>query len=185
MDTAIGGLARFVLRLVGRFLPANLRRAADLIATRPAPTPTGTVAVAPDETIANLGKVDHIVVLMLENRSFDHMLGYLTLEGGRGDIDGLTGSESNSYKAPPTRCITSTGRRGTESSRIPATARECIDQQLAERELGIRRELRRLPRRVPETHGPAPGADPGLVMGYYNAEDLPVYDHLARRVLCL
>jgi len=55
VDTAIGGIRRFVLRLVGRFLPANLRRAADLIATRPAPTPTGTVAVAPDETIANLG----------------------------------------------------------------------------------------------------------------------------------
>jgi phospholipase C len=30
-----------------------------------------------------LSKVEHIVVLMLENRSFDHMLGYLSLEGGR------------------------------------------------------------------------------------------------------
>ena len=30
---------------------------------------------------ANLEKVDHIVVLMLENRSVDHMLGYLSLEG--------------------------------------------------------------------------------------------------------
>ncbi len=39
--------------------------------------------------MANLEKVDHIVVLMLENRSFDHMLGYLSLEGGRGDVDGL------------------------------------------------------------------------------------------------
>jgi phospholipase C len=38
---------------------------------------------------ANLEKVDHIVVLMMENRSFDHMLGYLSLEGGRGDVDGL------------------------------------------------------------------------------------------------
>ncbi|TML18115.1 MAG: hypothetical protein E6G32_15050 [Actinobacteria bacterium] len=27
----------------------------------------------------NLGKVDHILVLMMENRSFDHMLGYLSL----------------------------------------------------------------------------------------------------------
>jgi hypothetical protein len=27
VDTAIGGVTRFVLRLVGRFLPANLRRA--------------------------------------------------------------------------------------------------------------------------------------------------------------
>ena len=25
-------------------------------------------------------KIDHIVVLMIENRSFDHMLGYLSLE---------------------------------------------------------------------------------------------------------
>ena len=46
MDTAIKGITRFVLRLVGRLLPANLRRAADLIATPPAPTPSGTVAVA-------------------------------------------------------------------------------------------------------------------------------------------
>jgi phospholipase C len=33
--------------------------------------------------------IDHIVVLMLENRSFDHMLGYLTYKRDRHDIDGL------------------------------------------------------------------------------------------------
>jgi phospholipase C len=38
---------------------------------------------------ANLEKVDHVVVLMLENRSFDHMLGYLSLMGARPEIDGL------------------------------------------------------------------------------------------------
>ena len=43
----------------------------------------------------NLGKIDHIVVVMMENRSFDHMLGYLRHEGNRTDIDGLTGTESN------------------------------------------------------------------------------------------
>ncbi len=32
---------------------------------------------------------------MLENRSFDHMLGYLPLEGGRTDVDGLTSGMSN------------------------------------------------------------------------------------------
>jgi len=37
-----------------------------------------------DSGSANLEKVDHIVVLMLENRSFDHMLGYLSLEGSPG-----------------------------------------------------------------------------------------------------
>jgi len=48
----------------------------------------------------NLSKIDHIVVLMMENRSFDHMLGYLSLpvaRGGRGraDVDGLRGDEWN------------------------------------------------------------------------------------------
>ena len=35
---------------------------------------------------ANLEKVNHIVVMMLENRSFDHMLGYLSLTGRRPDL---------------------------------------------------------------------------------------------------
>src|SRR5882724_11272648 len=44
----------------------------------------------------NLGKIDHVIVMMLENRSFDHMLGYLRLEKNRTDVDGLTGNEANS-----------------------------------------------------------------------------------------
>jgi Phosphoesterase family len=47
--------------------------------------------------VTNLEKVDHIVVLMLENRSFDHMLGYLSLEGSRGDVDGLRGEFGNEH----------------------------------------------------------------------------------------
>jgi phospholipase C len=35
-----------------------------------------------------LDKLKHIVVLMMENRSFDHMLGFLKLDLGRDDIDG-------------------------------------------------------------------------------------------------
>jgi phospholipase C len=40
-----------------------------------------------------LDRLKHIVVLMMENRSFDHMLGGLTKTDAR--IDGLTGKESN------------------------------------------------------------------------------------------
>jgi len=43
----------------------------------------------PTSTIGALAKIDHIVVLMQENRSFDHILGYLSREGGRADVDGL------------------------------------------------------------------------------------------------
>ena len=40
---------------------------------------------------------DRVVVLMLENRSFDHMLGYLSLEGGRRDVDGVPAGFANAY----------------------------------------------------------------------------------------
>lgn len=42
---------------------------------------------------AGLDNLKHVVVLMMENRSFDHMLGALKAEDSR--INGLTGKESN------------------------------------------------------------------------------------------
>jgi len=47
-----------------------------------------------------LQKIDHFVVVMLENRSFDHMLGFLYTEQGNKSplghpFEGLTGNESN------------------------------------------------------------------------------------------
>jgi phospholipase C len=41
------------------------------------------------------GPIEHIVVLMMENRSFDHMLGYLPREGHLKNLEGLTGKEFN------------------------------------------------------------------------------------------
>lgn len=43
----------------------------------------------------NLGKIDHVVVVMMENRSFDHMLGYLKAQGVMPGLEGLTGTEFN------------------------------------------------------------------------------------------
>jgi hypothetical protein len=57
------------------------------------------VPVAPDATLANLDRIEHVVVLMMENRSFDHVLGYLTIENGRTDVDGLTKEMHNTYKS--------------------------------------------------------------------------------------
>jgi phospholipase C len=42
-------------------------------------------------------QIDHLVVVMMENRSFDHMLGFLKRLDPR--IDGLSGQESNSTSA--------------------------------------------------------------------------------------
>src|ERR1700744_6273803 len=60
--------------------------------------------------IANLDKVEHIFVLMLENRSFDHMLGYLSLEGARSDVDGLRREFANEHngRAYPVHHLDST-----------------------------------------------------------------------------
>lgn len=41
------------------------------------------------------GKIDTIVLCMMENRSFDHMLGSLSLVEGRTDLDGLTADHYN------------------------------------------------------------------------------------------
>ena len=50
--------------------------------------------------MSELSAVDCIVVLMLENRSLDHMLGYLYADSGNVSpsgqpFEGLTGAESN------------------------------------------------------------------------------------------
>ncbi|MGH9610160.1 MAG: alkaline phosphatase family protein, partial [Bryobacteraceae bacterium] len=41
--------------------------------------------------MTGIEQLKHIVVLMMENRSFDHMLGFSKIPG----IDGLSGSETN------------------------------------------------------------------------------------------
>ena len=43
--------------------------------------------------MSQLDQIDHVVVLMLENRSFDSLLG--KLYNASPGFDGLTGSESN------------------------------------------------------------------------------------------
>jgi phospholipase C len=53
-----------------------------------------------DGGVGGLSAVEHIVVLMLENRSFDHLLGYLYHDTGNvtpsgQEFEGLTGTESN------------------------------------------------------------------------------------------
>ena len=43
--------------------------------------------------MAGLDSIDHVVLVMLENRSFDHLLGFLYPKSG--DFEGLDGTESN------------------------------------------------------------------------------------------
>jgi phospholipase C len=110
--------------------------------------------------------VDHVVVVMMENRSFDHYLGSLSLEEGWA-IDGLTGEEQNPDLAgspvgvfPLAEPCQSDPPHGWSSSH----------QQFAEgANDGFVREHES---RVGESQG-------DWVMGYYRRDRLPVHYALA------
>jgi hypothetical protein len=122
--------------------------------------------------LANLEKVDHIVVLMLENRSFDHMLGYLSLEGGRGDVDGLREEFANEHdgRSYPVHHLDSTVIEDD-----PDHSASAVDLQIGGGKMNgfVTSFAETLSRNDIQD------ADPGRVIGYYNAADVPVYDHLA------
>jgi phospholipase C len=121
---------------------------------------------------ANLAKIDHVAVVMLENRSFDHMLGYLSLSGRRPEIDGLRPGPANQYQGRtyPVHhlAVTTLGLDPDHSS-------GAIDQQVAGGNMSgfVASAAATLAGRGDDD------GDPGCVMGYYDGADVPVYDHLA------
>jgi phospholipase C len=126
------------------------------------------VSVSYPTMMGNLGKFDHIVVLMMENRSFDHMLGYLSLDGRR-DVDGLTGRETNSFEGVAYRVFP---LETTQFCADPGHDGRDVDEQISNGMKGFVANFARLPRRQREA--------PGRIMGYYTAQQLPTYDLLAR-----
>lgn len=123
----------------------------------------------------NLAKIEHIVVLMLENRSFDHMLGYLTLEGGRSDIDGLRPEMQNSYGGRD-YAVHRLERTAVPSEKWdPNHSAAATDHQIGGGAMdGFAASYGETLKGREVEH-----SDPGLVMGYFGAEQVPVYDHLA------
>lgn len=113
-------------------------------------------------------RVDHIVVLMLENRSFDHMLGYLRLQGNE-EVDGLTGGseQGNEYQGQryaPRRLASTRFPKSLDPDHSVAG----VADQLEDSNGGFVRNFATVARDQPE-----------LVMGYYDGAHLPVYDFLA------
>ena len=131
-----------------------------------------------DTAVENLWKVDHIVVLMLENRSFDHMLGYLSLpvgEGGRGrtDVDGLQGPQVNFniYKGE-TVPIEPFGETRLVKSQDPDHSGEGVAVQMAGGMGGFVDNY--MATRNPAATAPRP-CDP---MRYQTVANVPVFDFL-------
>ena len=129
-----------------------------------------------DSASQNLGKIEHIVVLMLENRSFDHMLGYLSLEGGRTDIDGLKPGVTNSAGGRDYPVAHLTATHVPDPRWDPDHSSTATDLQIGGGKMDGFAESYRQTLIGRQVANP----DPGVVMGYYNAADLPVYDELAR-----
>jgi phospholipase C len=143
--------------------------------------------------LQRLRALKHIVVVMMENRSFDHMLGYLEREG-MSDVDGLNGSEFNF---------------GPDGSKVPVTAFDATDHTLQRHGEALQKRLdpdhsragvqtQIGPGYAKTRHGPNGGFVKSFVdsrkpqdnvtkaewvvpMGYYTSKDVPVYDHLARQ----
>ena len=128
---------------------------------------------------------------MMENRSFDHMLGYLKRDG-MADVDGLNGDEFNLDKdgtkvaghgrstpmpttssGPARRC-----RRGSTPTTRPRGVATQLGRATARRPIsGFVKALHREPQA-----GGQRRRDLWMVpMGYYTAKDVPVYDHFARQ----
>ena len=139
--------------------------------------PEGT---SPSRAPGDLDKVDHIVVVMMENRSFDHMLGYLSREGGRADVEGLkweAGSDRTQFNFYKGRYYYPERLRDTHAfstnDMSPDHSHETVKAQMADGMAHF----------VSDYAKTKVGDQPDmlkLVMGYYGAEELPVYDMLAR-----
>jgi len=143
--------------------------------------------------MAGLDSIDHVVLVMLENRSFDHMLGFVYPKSG--DFEGLDGTESNpatdgsqlrvfpitpgmqnAYYFPlanPTEGYQATNEQLFSSDTPPASAAAANDGFVTSFEKELQNPAHPLdPKLV--------GAVPASIMGMYAAETLPVLSGLAK-----
>ena len=157
--------------LAAEFLPQNVQRAL-------AATPSRTGASS------RLSDIKHVVILMQENRSFDHYFG--TLPGVRGfsDPDALTLSTGKSvFYQPdadnpdgytlPFHLDTST----TSAQSIPSTSHAWAVQHSAWNNGAMDNWL--------PAHRAADGANGPFTMGYYEQEDIPFQFALAQNFTIL
>lgn len=127
--------------------------------------------------MALLSGIHHIVVLMMENRSFDHMLGYLSLPaalGGRerSDVDGLKGTESNDLGSTTyaVNRLTNTALRGDPHHDWMSVKEQITTSGPNGAPMGGF---------VASYNTVAGVANIGEVMGYYTANEVPTFDFLS------
>ncbi|HEY2335419.1 MAG TPA: alkaline phosphatase family protein [Solirubrobacterales bacterium] len=139
-----------------------------------------------EEGLAQLKSVKHIVVLMMENRSFDQMLGFLQGEGL--DIDGLgsakanpdaAGNQCDPFEWGPGETMPPTPPGHKPKILDPCHSPSCVHSQLQDGNTGFVRNFAHT--RVDEQGNPVdlPAEFLKVPMGHFGGGHLPVYKHLA------
>jgi phospholipase C len=137
--------------------------------------------MVPVSDLGHLAQINQIVVLMMENRSFDHMLGYLKRDG-MPEIEGLTGDEKNLdrdgneypvWEFQPDQTAFHKPGKPYDQSLDPCHSVDCVQAQLAGENGGFVQCFIDMKHPAPE--------DRRLPMGHYTAEHVPAYDFLARQ----
>jgi len=130
--------------------------------------------------LVRAGKIDHVVVLMLENRSFDNMLGWLSLpesQGGRGrtDIDGL--DRRNRHTNPDPRSNRDIAANPYGDGVVVTDPPHGFDDTLFQIDGG---SMSKFVERYRERVARVRNGDVEDVMGYNTHELVQMYDFLAR-----
>jgi phospholipase C len=133
-----------------------------------------------------LADIDTIVVAMMENRSFDHMLGYLRLDETPNSlpVEGLRSDKSwQEMHANRSKGQTYKVHRlspATQAIADPPHGRKSIDRQINVPPVGPGLDqMGGFVQSYLEFSGKPP-PDPSAVMGYYDAAAVPTFDFLAR-----
>jgi phospholipase C len=149
------------------------------------PPPAETTVVTADEALARLRSVKHVVVLMMENRSFDQMLGFLEGEGL--DVDGLSSAKPNHaagkqydpFEWGPGETAFTPPPGHKPKILDPCHSPACVHTQLEDENAGF---VKNFAATRKDENGNPVELDPQYLkvpMGHYGAGHLPVYKHLA------
>ncbi|MDO8706231.1 MAG: alkaline phosphatase family protein [Sulfuricaulis sp.] len=141
-------------------------------------------------------KIDHIVAVMMENRSYDHVLGYRAQAPFSDGADGLTAEMIEAIEQAPKGPFDVRGLREAgfaknavkKMTRLPkGVGHEVHDvaEQLSVRAAGPGDRQINSPKGFVDNFKPRLKTDPqGVVpddvLGFYDQEDLPFFDYLAK-----
>lgn len=135
-----------------------------------------------------LSDIETIVIVIMENRSFDHLCGYLSLASTPSPL-AVTGlSDDPAWRAPLANMF---GGEAYELFRLPPASQQIDDPDHTQKSIAM--QIGTAPQGGPPgemggfvqsyvTFAPTgkPPSDPSLVMGYYDAAASPAVDFFAR-----